>query len=76
MTTWEYCVIEINQSGEAKIVYLFPPGTKHRAEKIDEIYQALARLGLEGWELVTHTLSGESEYYTLKRPLADDSINL
>jgi hypothetical protein len=68
MLKWEYCVIEISQDGEAKVIYISPPGEKHRAEAIEEIYQALAQLGLEGWELVTHTLTGVTEYYTLKRP--------
>ena len=68
MIQWEYCVIDINPEGDAKVVYLQPPGSRHRSESIDEIYQALAKLGLEGWELVSHTQT-VSEFYTLKRPV-------
>jgi hypothetical protein len=70
MIKWEYCIVDISPQGEAKVVYLKPVGQKHRAERIEEIYQVLAQLGLEGWELVSHTQT-ISEYFTLKRPLID-----
>lgn len=68
MTKWEYCVIDIEADGRAKVVYLQPPDQRHRSETIEEIYQVIAQLGLEGWELVSHTLT-EAEYFTFKRPL-------
>jgi hypothetical protein len=71
MTKWEYCVIDIEADGQAKVVYLQPPAEKHRSEAIEEIYQVIAQLGLEGWELVSHTLT-EAEYFTFKRPLTDE----
>jgi hypothetical protein len=71
MTKWEYCVIDVEVDGQAKVVFLQPPGEKHHSEKIEEIYQVIARLGLEGWELVSHTLT-EAEYFTFKRPLTDE----
>ncbi len=70
MTKWEYCVIDISPEGQAKVVYLKPAGQKHRAEKVEEIYQVLAELGLDGWELVSHTQT-ISEYYTFKRALPE-----
>ena len=71
MTQWEYCVIDIGPEGQAKVVYLKPSGGKHRAEKIEEIYQVVAELGLAGWELVSHTQT-VSEYYTFKRQVETD----
>jgi len=69
MTKWEYCAINT----EAGLKYFQAEGNhsveKYTEKNIDNVHRNIAKLGNEGWELVTHgpIASGASVYY-FKRP--------
>jgi hypothetical protein len=58
MTTWEYCLV--NRTG---ILYFTPTG--YSEDQRRDFWQAVAKLGEEGWEMVT--MSDGAAYF--KRPL-------
>ena len=56
MTKWQYCAIKVDL-GESKTKKLkfFSSTGDHTASKIEDIHLKIAKLGEEGWELVTLT---------------------
>ena len=68
MTKWVYCAIK-EDLGESKIKKLkfFSSSGDHKGSKIDDIHQEIAKLGEDGWELVTlteiHSPSGRVYYF-------------
>jgi len=61
MNRWEYCQIVQPLAIEGKlvapleIIYFGPSKDRERREDIEDVGIALARLGEDGWELVSHT---------------------
>ena len=61
MTKWAYCKIidPIRLPGKAvepaKLLYLGVSKEEERVVEIDNAEHTLARLGLEGWELISHS---------------------
>jgi hypothetical protein len=61
MDKWEYCKIidPIRVPGKAvepaKLLYLGALEANERVEEIENAERTLAQLGLEGWELISHS---------------------
>ncbi len=83
MTQWEYCQLVVNRGSpdnhdSKQLVFLKLDEMDVRP--IKSVSRAIAQLGLEGWELVSHTQSQTvvtssiggfpwTEFFTFKRPL-------
>lgn len=65
MQRWEYCTVE---SGDANAIIRFC--ATRQVAQTNNVDEALAWLGHEGWELVAVTNVVSSVQYTLKRPLS------
>ncbi len=74
MVRWEYCVLNHHKDGPVQLRILDTSGGE--LHSIKNKFIVLAQLGLEGWELVSHTLSSEIEQYTFKRPTDKQRIEL
>ena len=61
MAKWEYCkIVQPVTVGDkslrpTSLKFLGPSKEESRTEEIDELDPELARLGADGWELVSHT---------------------
>jgi len=84
MQKWEYCVVgQIENDGKWKghdpeLIYLTETGKKatyiNKSGPIDEagmLAATVAKLGMEGWEMVGAVTTSVSQYHTLyfKRPI-------
>ncbi len=67
-TIWEYCAIRTNINQEKKVLKYFSEG---KAEPIEDVHAAIARLGQNGWEMITLTQISEPDarVYYFKRPV-------
>ncbi|MDM8529312.1 hypothetical protein QUF58_14045 [Anaerolineales bacterium HSG24] len=84
MKKWEYCQLVVNRATpnnpkSKQLVFLSVDELNIR--QIRSISQTIAQLGIDGWELVSHTQSQIvvedglggfpwTEFFTFKRPLA------
>lgn len=73
MSNWEYCAIRASVDGKLKKLKFFSSVGEHRVEDIEDTHLEIAKLGTDGWELVTLTQispSGNSDswVYYFKRP--------
>lgn len=70
MTKWQYCAIktDIGDNPVTKLKY-FDSSSNHTVSKIEDTHQTIAKLGDEGWELVTLTEinNGKARVYYFKR---------
>ena len=66
-TTWEYCAIRANVNDNKKFLKYFDAG---KPETIEDVHATIARLGHDGWELVTLTQISQPDarVYYFKRP--------
>ena len=65
MTNWQYCIIMQPTTGLAEkdstrkiksyLSFLGPSEEETKTEEIENPFHELARLGAEGWELISHT---------------------
>jgi len=83
MQKWEYCQLVVNRASPSnpkskQLVFLSVDDLSIR--QIRSISQTIAKLGIDGWELVSHTQSQTvlkdgvsgfpwTEFFTFKRPL-------
>ena len=80
MQKWEYCECIYYGSKFAVTVYKVDGNSTSWEETGDDLYSkwcsTVANLGLQGWEMVGHSVWGDSSsawwYYYFKRPLYKD----
>ena len=56
MQKWKYCAIK-KELDDTKVLKLkmFDAAGKHKGSKIPDVHQEIAKLGDDGWELITLT---------------------
>ncbi|MHA2030387.1 MAG: hypothetical protein ACW99A_16920 [Candidatus Kariarchaeaceae archaeon] len=52
-TTWKYCAINDNLDKKVKKLKFFDSEGNHTVTDIQDVHMEIAKLGGEGWELVT-----------------------
>lgn len=52
-TTWQYCAINDNIDKKVKKLKFFDADGNHKVSEIQDVHLEIAKLGNEGWELVT-----------------------
>ena len=72
MTKWEYCAVRASLNGEVKKLKYFSSSPDPKVEDVDDVHQAIAKLGEDGWEMVTlaQISQPDARVYYFKRPLA------
>ena len=65
--TWEYCELIYLGDEEYRLNFYGVAGVRQQAIPAQTRGQTLARLGMEGWELVTSTMHGAHETLYFKR---------
>ncbi len=82
MERWEYCYVAIQAQGSRGNV-IWPASDRLRVEELtldrragddnawDMAHRAMARLGLDGWELAGVMLDGATARWYFKRPLQE-----
>jgi hypothetical protein len=72
MTKWEYCAIRASVNGEVMKLKYFSPTPEAKVVDINDVHQSIARLGQEGWEMVslTQISQPDARVYYFKRPAA------
>jgi hypothetical protein len=72
MSRWQYC--EAHWKPQVAAIGMMSPDGRHEIETVaaEEWFKTMARLGVEGWELVAVVASPEGREYHhyFKRPLA------
>ncbi len=71
MTKWEYCAIRSSIADGKDFLKLFSASAGEPPKEIKDVHQTIAKLGLEGWELVTLTQINQPDarVYYFKRPV-------
>ena len=66
---WQYCAIRMNIDGSAKKLKYFDAEGNHKGSDIEDPHKEIAKLGLEGWELVslTQIQKPDARVYYFKR---------
>ncbi|MCE7736288.1 MAG: hypothetical protein GPJ54_15515 [Candidatus Heimdallarchaeota archaeon] len=52
-TIWQYCAINDNIDKKVKKLKFFDADGNHKVSEIQDVHMEIAKLGNEGWELVT-----------------------
>ena len=70
MTKWEYCAIRANIGDDVKKLKFFNPTPEAEILDIEDVHQTIAKLGQEGWELVSlaQISQPDARVYYMKRP--------
>jgi hypothetical protein len=56
MTPWEYCLVDW-VGPQPRLVYFYPDGLDIQLfESAEDLHMAIARLGLDGWELTSSSV--------------------
>ena len=82
MQKWEYCEVEVEISGTGNFkstAWVYKEDSKHKEMKVEKYGAMFAKLGKEGWELVSAaprpaagiTRAVNRISYLFKRPLED-----
>jgi hypothetical protein len=79
MQKWEYCELELTYGGGVSAqLWFYQVDGKHKEERNLKYGVALAKLGLQGWEVVaasTHAAFGQAKAntisYIFKRPIKE-----
>ena len=66
---WEYCALRMNIDGSAKKLKFFDADGNHKVSDITDPHLEIAKLGNDGWELITLTQiqKPDARVYYLKR---------
>jgi hypothetical protein len=68
MTKWEYCTVGRRSAAQQYVVHYLAAASPARGRPIEgSLDQFIARLGLDGWELI-----GLHPAYFFKRPLSNE----
>ncbi len=72
MTKWEYCAIRASVNGEVMKLKYFSPSPEAKVVDINDVHQSIARLGEEGWEMIslTQISQPDARVYYFKRAVA------
>ncbi len=70
MTKWEYCAIRASINGEVMKLKYFSSTPDAKVVDIDDVHQSIAKLGEDGWEMVTlaQISQPDARVYYFKRP--------
>jgi len=70
VTKWEYCAIRASINGEVKKLKYFSSTPDAKVVDIDDVHQSIAKLGEDGWEMVTlaQISQPDARVYYFKRP--------
>ena len=61
MSKWEYCAIRSTLDGKVKKLKFFSSNGEHKVTDITDTHLETAKLGTEGWEMITLTQINPSE---------------
>ncbi len=70
MSKWEYCAIRDSLTGEGRKLKFFSSTPDAKVEDIDDVHKSIAKLGEDGWEMVslTQISQPDARVYYFKRP--------
>ena len=70
MAKWEYCAIRASINGEVIKLKFFSSTPDAKVVDIDDVHQSIAKLGEDGWEMVTlaQISQPDARVYYFKRP--------